>query len=114
MLKNSVTLKNEDHTEVSFHDLRQVLDAPALAGLLDERLNTYENDFQLGKKVGIELLNSHRTLQGCAVRFALGILAGFATEDITYTDDRNRVAIQTAKEVDRLLREDKLKCPPFI
>lgn len=112
MLPYEVTL--EDGTVVNFRDLRAVLDANALAGLLEVVLNTYANTERMGKEVGVNLLDAHRTLQGCAVRFFLGVFEGLATEELQYTDPRNRVAIEVAQSIAEQVKNGDLPTPPFI
>lgn len=68
------------------------------AYLLEVMLNSMaRSPFRDGVKIGKILCQAHRTLQGCAVNFALGILVGFASTE--YTDARNEKAIELAKKV---------------
>jgi len=98
--------------DLSIHLLSKSIKAEHLAALLDGFLNSYDNQFKQGEKVGTLFMETHRTLQGCFVNFLLGCLVGIAKTE--YTDPRNEVAIAASKEVKRLLDTGALPIQPFI
>lgn len=74
--------------------------------LLDEFLNLGGKGFPEGKKVGLDLRFTHRTLQRLVVCFALGIISGLAEQE--HTDPRNETAINSAKKVADLIKDGEL------
>jgi len=101
---NYDTRETETVAEVSTYDLRHSMDVDTFTNLLDGMLNGgCLNGFRGGAEVGENLRTTHRTLQGLAVEFAFGILAGISDQE--YTDPRNETAIAMAKKV-TTMRED--------
>lgn len=94
------------------YTLARSLNAEQLAELLDDWLNSSFGSQHQGITIGLKLRRTHRTLQGSLVEFVLGILRGISQQE--HTDARNETAIETAKEITRLLEEGKLKHQMFI
>ena len=73
--------------------------------ILYKMLDSYLNHGSKGMREGIELgkafLTTHPTLMRLAICWALGIICGIA-EHNRYLDDRNKVAVGTAKKIKAL------------
>jgi hypothetical protein len=79
-----------------------------MAGFLDDYVNCGMKDFREGEKVGSLLLNTHPTLQGSVIRFALGIIIAFSKKN-GYTDARNETPVAMAKKIAKLVEDDELR-----
>jgi hypothetical protein len=75
--------------------------------LFSEYLNLGGKDFRNGLKVGESFCSEHRTLQGLAVRFCLGIIVGLSKQE--YTDARNETAVNACKKIADMIEKDELK-----
>jgi len=101
-----------EFVDVSLYMLKRALTSDNFTYLFSDWLNSGGKGFGAGVVMGLNLTSDHRTLQGLAVEYCLGILAGLAQQE--HTDARNETAIATAKEILRLLDEGKLKNQRFI
>lgn len=110
---NGIELEEGSPTVTSVHAIARAIKPEQFAALIDNKLNSMSSDpLHEGIKVGACLRRTHRTLQRAVVGFALGILYGISQQE--YTDDRNRTAIQTAKQVAAQIDADQLLIGQFI
>jgi hypothetical protein len=54
------------------------------------------NGIREGKEIGLMLRFTHHTLQGLAMCFAFGLIAGLSEQE--FTDPRNETAIQSSND----------------
>lgn len=91
---------------------RSIPNLDGFAEVLDDYLNAGGKQFPEGKKVGLRLRQTHRTLQRQVVAFCLGVICGISEQE--YTDPRNDVAIKTAKKVREMVDAGELPVGPYI
>jgi len=91
---------------VSVYALARSFTQDNLARFLDDYLNMAGDGFRTGEEIATKLLNTHRTLQACLIRFALGILVGMAKQE--YTDARNETSVATAKRIAEMLESGEI------
>jgi AraC-like DNA-binding protein len=80
--------------------------------LFDDYLNLGGKGFLEGKRIGLNLRATHRTLQRLAICFAFGLVVGLSEQE--YTDARNQTAIETAKKLAQLIDEGDLPLGLYI
>lgn len=88
---------DEDESTVGTWEIARGMSTDQFTNLLDNWLNSGGKRENEGYLVGLNLRNTHRTLQGNAVMFMVGMLAGIAEQE--HTDARNESAISTAKKI---------------
>ena len=101
-LKESVS-----HGDVSVHLCAKSMTFDNFCYLFSEYMNMGGKDFRDGLRVGEAFRNEHRTLQGLAVRFCLGIIVGLSKQE--YTDARNETAVNACKKIASMIENDELK-----
>jgi hypothetical protein len=119
-VKNNVTLKSYDHRtneiveegEVSLMTLAGSLDTETFAVLFDNFLNRGGKGFRYGEQVGEQLRFAHRTLQGLAYEFCLGVIVGLSEQE--HADMRNHAAVENGKKIKFLLENGELKHQPYV
>lgn len=111
---NTIRLPKDDETvEFSTSTIGRNINCADLAEIIDTFLNRGGlNANNAGKEVGLELRNTHRTLQRLAVAFSLGILDGISRQE--YFDARNADAIKTAKKITEMRENGDLDIGAFI
>jgi hypothetical protein len=92
----------DEPREVSIYALGKALkNSPdmdgQMANLLEDVMNGFHNHYNDGLEIGRYLSRAHRTLQGCVVNWALGILCGLAEQK--YGDLRNEHALTLCRLV---------------
>ena len=97
---------------ISTYQVAKSLTTENFAALLDEYLNLGGKDFREGKKIGLQLRLTHRTLQRLVICFAFGLIAGLSEQE--HTDPRNDTAIQTAKKIVQMLEDGDLALGLYI
>ncbi|MHC1740152.1 MAG: hypothetical protein AB9897_03460 [Anaerolineaceae bacterium] len=97
---------------VSVYTIAKSMTPDNFVKLFDEYLNLGAKDFRSGKEVGLKLRTTHRSLQRLAICFACGVVAGLAEQ--VYTDPRNETAIETAKKVAEMIKNNELPFGLFI
>ncbi len=114
--KTTIHLKPWESTTgvetISIYLVARSLTAQNFAALLDEYLNLGGKGYREGREIGLELRNTHRTLQRLVICFALGLIAGLAEQE--HTDPRNATAIQTAKRIAAMLQNGDLPFGPYV
>ena len=75
--------------------------------LFSEYMNLGGKDFRDGLVVGKAFCSEHRTLQGLAVRFCLGIIVGLSKQE--HTDPRNETAVKACKKIAKMIEDDELQ-----
>jgi len=108
--KYDVTLKDYDgnvETTVSVSQIARCLTHEQFVYLFDNFLNYGGKDYREGNRVGSDLRSTHRTLQGCAFRFALGLIVGLSEQE--YTDARNEIPVKNAKKIAEMLKNGELE-----
>ena len=104
MQRNPDTGMNEPNGEtISTYSLVRSLTPENFTRLFDEYLNLGGKSFPEGKRIGLNLRYTHRTLQRLVICFALGLIIGFSEQE--YTDARIEVAIKTAKKIAQMVEE---------
>lgn len=93
--------------KVSTYTLSRSMSTENMASLLSDFLNVGMKDYREGAIIGECFQTEHRSLQGSAIRFALGIIIGMADQD--YTDGRNEVPVAMAKEIKAMIENGALK-----
>jgi hypothetical protein len=63
-------------------------------------------DYRNGLQVGRDFRNAHRSLQGSAIRFALGIIIGLSEQE--YTDARNETPVEMAQKIAKMIGDGTL------
>lgn len=122
------TKETEEVATVSLYLLSRSMKEEHLYALLDQWTNSYSSGLRRGERIGKMFQNSHRTLQGTLVNFALGLLKGIsdfseweekngwdeqeALERLT--DPRNRTAVEAARKVVKLLESGDIYQQPLI
>lgn len=101
-----------EFNEVSLYMLKQTLGQDEFTSLFSDWLNSGGKGFGAGLGVGLRLRQDHRTLQGLAMEFCVGVLAGLAQQE--HTDARNETAVQTAKKIVDLFEDGTLGHQRFI
>jgi hypothetical protein len=84
-----------------------------MANLIDDYLNCGGKEYREGLEVGQILTSTHPTLQGQAIRFALGIIMAFAKKD-SFLDDRNRTAVLMCKKIAKMVEDGELHAGYYI
>ncbi len=106
---NSTSSTNES---ISTYTIAMSMSLINFTKLLDEFLNLGGKGFPEGKKVGLDLRFTHRTMQRLVICFAFGIICGLAEQE--HTDPRNEIAIQTAKKVADMIKDGELPFGMYI
>jgi len=101
-----------EFNDVSLFMLKRGLGVDEFTSLFSDWLNGGGKGFGSGLAVGLRLRQDHRTLQGLAVEFCVGVLAGLAQQE--YTDARNETAVETAKKIVDLFEDGTLGHQRFI
>lgn len=110
---NSTTSTSELTGEsISIYSIARSMTLINFTKLLDEFLNLSGKGFPEGKKVGLDLRFTHRTMQRLVICFSFGIIVGLAEQE--FTDPRNEIAIQTAKKVAEMIKNNELSFGFFI
>lgn len=91
---------------VSIYSIAKSMTFENFCRLFDDYLNLGAKGFSEGKRVGLQMRMTHRSLQRLVISFTLGIITGIA--DQKFTDPRNEVAIQTAKKITEMLERGEL------
>jgi hypothetical protein len=96
--------------EISFStwELKKHLTEKALADLLDEYNNNYDDQYKKGQRIAEHLFYTHPTGQANVIRFVLGILTGFA-EKTDFIDGRNETPIAMCKKIKELVDDGTLE-----
>jgi len=94
------------HGEVSVYSVSKSMTFDNFCYLFSEYMNMGGKDFRDGEKVGEAFRNEHRTLQGLAVRFCLGIIVGLSKQE--YTDPRNETAVNACKKIAQMIKDGEL------
>jgi hypothetical protein len=113
--KYTIALKEYDYDlketvskgEVSVHLCAKSMTFENFCYLLSEFMNMGGKDFRDGLRVGESFHSEHRTLQGLAVRFCLGIIVGLSKQE--YTDARNETAVKACKKIAKMIEDDELQ-----
>jgi hypothetical protein len=112
---NYDTKQVESEGEVSLWLVSKNMKLEDLCYLLDEWINCNgSSGFRTGQRMGQKFQETHRTLQGLLVNWALGILVGLAEQDPRFTDARNKTAVETAIKIKEMLERGELPLQPFI
>jgi len=98
--------------EVSTGMIARSLSEETFTELFDVFLNYGGKQMPEGVKIGTELRNTHRTLQRCAICFALGLIYGISDQE--YTDLRNGQAIETAKKIKKMIDDGELPVGGYV
>jgi len=105
-------------SEINCYEIsRQLRKGEDFGDVLADVLNRY--DFLgFSKAVGAKMVEKHRTLQGCFVRFCLDALVSYADEYEKqfrgFTDPRNEGAVKVAKQIKQMIENEQIQRPPFI
>jgi hypothetical protein len=97
---------------ISIYAIARSITPENFAKLLDNYLNLGCRGFSEGKLVGLHLRYTHRTLHRLAICFALGMITGLSEQE--YTDARNQTAVETAKKIAQMVRDDELPTGMYI
>jgi len=101
-----------EYVEISTFSLKRALTTNRFTRLFDDWLNSGGKNFGEGVQIGLRLRGTHRTLQGLAVNFCLGIICGLAEQQ--YADDRNRQAVETAQKISQMVDSGEIKLQRYI
>ena len=113
MQRNPETGIDEPNGEtVSTYTLVRSMTPENFTRLFDEYLNHGGKGFPEGKRIGLNLRSTHRTLQRLAICFALGLIIGLSEQE--HTDARNQMAIETAKKLAQMMEEGDLPLGLYI
>jgi hypothetical protein len=105
---------NPDGTKVeveqsfSVYELKQHMSEEQFAALLDDWLNSYDNQYNKGQRVARHLFHTHPTGQGFIIRFALGILTAFG-EKTDFIDARNETPIAMCRKIKAQVESGELE-----
>lgn len=91
---------------VSIYSIAKSMTFENFCRLFDDYLNLGAKGFPEGKRVGLQMRMTHRSLQRLVVCFTLGIIIGIS--DQKFSDERNETAIQTAKKIAEMLEKGDL------
>lgn len=91
---------------ISVYEIARNITEGQFADLLEDFLNNYNGDYTKGQRIGRMLHRTHRTLQGSAIRFALGIIVALGEQE--YTDARNEKGVALGKKLKTMLDNDEL------
>lgn len=108
IVKQMVKVEAEAEVEIQPYDFAKLLSPEQFALLLTGRCNSYDAEYESGRKVGKLLQSEHRTLQATAFRYLLGICVGIS-DDVEYTDARNEVAVASGKKLGKMIYNNELK-----
>ena len=89
--------------EVSVRAFAKAIDNAQFSELLDNFCNSYSSSFSAGREVGLQLRETHRTIQRSIIVELVGILSGLSEQ--THSDARNAEAIRLAKKIAALYEE---------
>ena len=92
--------------ETSTYTLVRSMNIDDFCQFLDDFINSGGKDYRDGIAVGTKLMSTHRTLQGCLIRFCLGVIVAFAKQD--YTDARNEKPVAMARKIAELVKDGTL------
>jgi len=104
-----IIIKLEDGTEqtVSVYQLARAIKEEQFSELLQDWLNNFNGDYTKGERLGKLLHRAHRTLQGCAYRWCLGILVAIGEQE--HYDARNEVAVKNGMKIKEMLKDGTLE-----
>lgn len=94
--------KAEVEISFSVYELKKHLTEEAFADLLEEWLNSYEDQYKKGQRVAHDMFYVHPTGQANIIRFVLGILIGFS-EKTDFIDGRNEIPLTMCKKIKELV-----------
>jgi len=113
MQRNPETGREEPGDEtISIYALARSMTPENFTKLFDQYINLGSKGFPEGKQIGLNLRNTHRTLQRLAICFALGLVIGLSEQQ--YSDARNETAIETAKKLARMVGNGELPTGMYI
>ena len=113
MQRNPETGREEPGDEtISIYALARSMTPENFTKLFDQYLNLGSKGFSEGKQIGLNLRNTHRTLQRLAICFALGLVIGLSEQK--YSDARNETAIETAKKLAQMAEAGDLPTGMYI
>lgn len=92
--------------EVSVRLVAKSMTNENMAQLLDNHLNSFDDQYKKGLAVGEMLHHTHRTLQASVGRWALGILIGLGRQK--YTDARNEKIVALGQKLDAMIESGEL------
>ena len=91
---------------ISVHVVAKSITNDNMAQLLDNHLNSFNDQYRNGQSVGKKLHGTHPSCQGNVGRWALGVLVGLGEEH--YTDARNEKIVALGKELKRMIEKGEL------
>jgi hypothetical protein len=99
--------------EIDTDQIAEALTPKQVAEVLEHALNTGKLSGRSGgKKVGEEVVNFHRTLQGLFIEFVIGCLQGFIAEYRAryghHTDPRNEGAVNAASRLNEVIVSENI------
>lgn len=101
--------------EVSLWLLAKNLKLEDLCYLLDEWVNVHGSSvYRTGEQMGQKFQETHRTLQGLLTNLCLSILVGLGRQELRFTDDRNRRAVEACQKLAQFIENGELPLQPFI
>jgi len=118
--KHNITIKHYDYDQgkqivdcenVSPRDLAQSLTIEQFAQVMISVLNGSRVASKIGETVGKELVDAHRTLQGCAYNMMLAALIEMASK---WSDARNEKAVAACNLIKEMVEHGDIKWQPFI
>ena len=113
MQRNPESGREEPSGEtISTFTLARLMTPENFTKLFDQYLNLGAKGFPEGKRIGLNLRSTHRTLQRLAICFALGLIIGLS--DQQYSDARNETAIETSKKLAEMYKKDELPTGLYI
>lgn len=100
--------KEEVEGSFSVYELKKHMSEDQFAALLDDWLNSYDNQYMKGQRIARKLFGTHPTGQGFIIRFALGILTGFAEKD-SFIDARNETPLSMCRKIKAMVDSGELE-----
>lgn len=95
----------EDGT-VSVHQVAKGMTNGNMAQLLDNHLNSFNDQYKSGLAVGNMLHHTHRSCQANVGRWALGLLVGIGEQE--HTDQRNEKIVAVGKQLKEMIDSGEL------
>lgn len=105
--------KDTEVGEAETGRIARSLTTEILYKILDTYLNGGGKQMREGIELGKQFLRTHPTLMRQAICWALGIIIGLAEHD-RFLDDRNKVAIGTAKKIKALYDAGELPMGAYL
>jgi len=113
MQRNPETGREEPSGEtISIYALARSMTPENFTKLFDQYLNLGSKGFSEGKQIGLNLRSTHRTLQRLAICFVIGLVIGLSEQQ--YFDARNETAIETAKKLAEMYKNNELPTGMYI